>query len=133
MCFNHRTKIIIECANIKVDEKLGIKEKMVDYNSDEEQDNIGIVRQNVEFITKTNNDLHNGNQIEEMRSYPRVEERVYLTTPSRSIEKNHRPKQIIGRRNRNQVNEEVCKLLFFLKLNLTVQMKHAKIIIGFKK
>ena len=35
-CFNHRTMTIVECENVKVDEKFGIKEKMMDCNFDEE-------------------------------------------------------------------------------------------------
>ena len=44
--FNHRTKTIVECKNVKVNEKFWIEEKMMDCNSDEE-DNTRIVRQNV--------------------------------------------------------------------------------------
>ena len=43
-CFNQRTKTIVECANVKLDEKFGTKEKMVHCNSDEEEDNYQIVR-----------------------------------------------------------------------------------------
>ena len=42
-CFNYRTKTIVECVNVRIDEKFGTKEKMIDYNYDEEEDNIGIV------------------------------------------------------------------------------------------
>ena len=48
-CFNYRTKTIVEWANIRIAENFGSKEKMVDYNSDEEEDKFGIVRQNVEW------------------------------------------------------------------------------------
>ena len=33
-CFNYRTKTIVECANVKVNEKFCTKEKIMDYNSD---------------------------------------------------------------------------------------------------
>ena len=42
-CFNYRTKTIVECANVRIDEKFGTKEKMIDYNSDEEEDNSRVV------------------------------------------------------------------------------------------
>ena len=58
-CFNYRTKAIVECANVRIDEKFGTKEKMVDYNSDEEENNSGNVRQNAEVLFKNNNDLQN--------------------------------------------------------------------------
>ena len=58
ICFNHRTKTIVECTNVKFDIKFGIKEKMKDYNSDED-DNTRIFRQNVEVFFQTNNDLLN--------------------------------------------------------------------------
>lgn len=32
-------KTIVECANVKVDEKFGVKERMLDYNSNEEEAN----------------------------------------------------------------------------------------------
>ena len=34
-CFNYRKKTIVESANVRIDEKFGTKEKMMDYNSDE--------------------------------------------------------------------------------------------------
>ena len=43
-CSNYRTKTIVKCANVRIDEKFGTKEKMVDYNYDEEKDNSRIVR-----------------------------------------------------------------------------------------
>ena len=33
-CFNYRTITIIECANVKIDENFGTKERIMDYNSD---------------------------------------------------------------------------------------------------
>lgn len=118
-CFNYRTKTIIECANVRIDGKFGTKEKMVDYNSGDEEDNSGIVRQNVEVFFKTNNDLWNDMQIDEKReeqsSDPREEIRVEITTPilSKNLTRNHPPEQIIGSKDRgvmtrNRVNEEIC-------------------------
>ena len=43
-CFKCRTKTIVECTNVRIDEKFGTKEKMEDYNFDEEEDNYGIDR-----------------------------------------------------------------------------------------
>ena len=43
-CFNYRTKTIVECANVRIDENFGTKEKMVDFNSDEEEDNSEFVK-----------------------------------------------------------------------------------------
>ena len=37
-CFNYRTKTIVECSNVRIDEKFGTKEKMVDYNLNEDND-----------------------------------------------------------------------------------------------
>ena len=45
-CFNYRTKTIVECTNVRIDENFGTKEKMIDYNSDEEEENSGIVKHN---------------------------------------------------------------------------------------
>ena len=42
-CFNYRTKTIVECANERIDEKFGTKEKMIDYNSDEDYDNSRLI------------------------------------------------------------------------------------------
>ena len=42
-CFNYRTKTIVEFANVGIDEKFRTKEKMVDYNLDEEESNSRIV------------------------------------------------------------------------------------------
>ena len=36
ICFNYRTKTIVEWANIRIDEKFGTKERIMEYNSDEE-------------------------------------------------------------------------------------------------
>lgn len=77
-CFNYRTKTIVECANVRIDEKFGTKEKMVDYN-------FGFVRQNVEVLFETNNDLQNDVSVEhreDKRSEPREEIRVEMSTPT---------------------------------------------------
>ena len=36
-CFNCRNKNVVECTNVRIDEKFGTKEMMLDYNSDEEK------------------------------------------------------------------------------------------------
>lgn len=41
--FNYRTNTIVEFANVRIDENFGTKEKMVYYNSDEEEDNSRII------------------------------------------------------------------------------------------
>lgn len=46
-CFNQRTKTIVESANVKVDEKFGVKERMLDYNSDDEEVNLKPIQENV--------------------------------------------------------------------------------------
>ena len=57
-CFNYRTKTIVECTNVRIDEKFCTKEKMMDYNSNEEEDSSRIfVRKNVEVFFETKNDL----------------------------------------------------------------------------
>ena len=66
-CFNQRTKTIVECTNVKVDEKFGVKERMLDYIFDEEEDNPKPIRENIEVFFETNNDLQNDVQIVEQR------------------------------------------------------------------
>ena len=87
MCFNYRTKTIVECANVRIDEKFATKEKMADCNSnEEEEDNSRIVRKNVEVFFETNNDLQNDVQVveqrDEPRSEPREEVRIELVSPT---------------------------------------------------
>ena len=75
-CFNYKSKTIVECANVRIDEKFGTKEKMVDYNPNEEENNYGFVIQNFEVLFQTKNDLKNDVSIkhrEEQRSEPREE------------------------------------------------------------
>lgn len=92
---------------------------MIDYNSDEEENNYRIVRQNVEVLFETNNDLQNDvlcvEHREEQKFESRDERRVEISTPSssRNMTHNHLTKQIIGRKDkgvmtRNKVNEELC-------------------------
>ena len=57
-CFNYRTKTIVECANVKIDEKFGTKGKIMDYNSDGDDYSWMTNRCN-ELFLKTNNDLQN--------------------------------------------------------------------------
>ena len=58
-CFNYRTKTIVECANVRIDEKFGTKEKMLEYNFDKEHDNSGIANRNTKIFLETDNDLQN--------------------------------------------------------------------------
>lgn len=110
-CFNHRTKTIVECANVKVNEKFGFKERMMDYNSDEGEENPRIVRHSGEFFLDTNNDLHNDVPIVEKRGGQRVE--IATPTPNKNLINNHPAELIIRRKDkglmtRNRVNEELC-------------------------
>ena len=56
-CFNYRNKTMVECENVRIDEKFGTKEKMIDYNSNEENDNSRMANKNTKLFLKTNNDL----------------------------------------------------------------------------
>ena len=87
-------------------------------DDDGEEDNSRIVRQNVEFLFKINNDLQNDvltiEKREEQRFEPREEIRVEISTPtpSKNLTKKHPPEQIIGSKDkgvmtRNRVNEEI--------------------------
>ena len=101
-----------------IGEKFGTKEKILDYNSDEEEDNYEIFRQNVE-VFEANNDLQNDvltvEKRGEKRSEPRDEIRVEMSTPTpnSNLTKNHPLEQIIGSKDkgvmtRNRVNEKIC-------------------------
>ncbi len=85
-CCNYRNKTILESKNIRIDEKFGTKEMMVDYNLDEEEDNFGIVIHNVEVFFETSNDLLNDvlaiDQRREKRSKTRDEIRVQMSNPT---------------------------------------------------
>ena len=58
-CFNYRTKTIVECANVRIDEKFGTKKKIMEYNSDEESK---MTKRGNELCLNTNNDLQNSAQ-----------------------------------------------------------------------
>ena len=92
---------------------------MVDYNSDDEEDNFRIVRQNAKVFFETSNDLQNDvlyvEHREEMRFVARDEMRFEMTTPTsnKNMKNNHPPEKIIGSNDkgvmtRNRVNEELC-------------------------
>ena len=66
-CFNYRKKTIVECPNLRIDEMYGTKEKMMDYNSDEDNDYYRMANRNTKLFLKTSNDLQNNVQIEEIR------------------------------------------------------------------
>ena len=94
---------MVECTNVKVNEKFGAKERMLDYNSDEEEANPKPIIENVETFFETKNlDLQNDVQIVELREEPRSEPREEVTyesvtpTPNRNSTKNHPANQIIG-------------------------------------
>ena len=112
-CFIHRTKTIVKCRNVHVDEKFGTKENMLDYNSNKEEDNTGILRKNFEVFFETNNDLQNDVQIVEQRgeqrSKPRDEIRVELATSSsnKNLTKNHPLEHIIGSKDKGVMTLEI--------------------------
>ena len=54
-CYNMRTKTIVESTNVRVDDKLKIKERVVDYNSDDED--VATKPRNDEAFFETKNDL----------------------------------------------------------------------------
>ena len=56
-CFNYRTKTIVECTNLRIDEKFGTIEKMLEYDFDEEDDTSGMANRIVDIFLETNNDL----------------------------------------------------------------------------
>ena len=104
-CFNYRTKKIVECTNVRIDEKFGTKKKLVDCNYDEEDNNSKIVRQNAEVLFETNNDLQNYVFVEHREDQwtkPREEIRVEISTPtsSKNMKNYHPPKKIIGNRDK---------------------------------
>ena len=57
--FNYRSKTIVKYENVRKDEKFGTKEKMIDYNFEEEDDNSRMVKKNTKIFIKTNIDLQN--------------------------------------------------------------------------
>ena len=65
-CYNQRTKTIIESANVRIDEKFKIQERIVNYNSD---DDIVTKPSNDDVFLVTTNDLKNeGEPNQEQRS-----------------------------------------------------------------
>ena len=65
-CFKYRTKTIVECANVKIDEKFGTKEKIMDYNFDGD-DYFGMTDRSNDLFHKIKNDLQNHVQVEDVR------------------------------------------------------------------
>ena len=51
-----RTKTIFESANVEVDDKFGVQERILDNNFDEEA-NPKLNQENIELFYETNNDL----------------------------------------------------------------------------
>ena len=103
----------MESANVRVDEKFRIQERIVDYNSD---DDVVTKPRNDEAFLETNNDLQNEGELRQEQSLePLAELRVEITTPtsSKNMTKNHTPEQIIKSRykvvmTRSRINEELC-------------------------
>ena len=54
-CYNQRTKTIMESANVRVDEKFRIQERIVDYNLDD--DDVVIKQRNDEVLFENKNYL----------------------------------------------------------------------------
>ena len=104
---------IIESANVRIDEKFRIQERIVDYNSD---DDVVTNPRNDEVFFETNNNFHNeGKPRKEQSLKPSVEPRVNIETPTlgKNMIKNHPSEKIIRRRDkgvmtRSRVNEELC-------------------------
>ena len=82
ICFNYRTKTIVECPNVRIDEKFGTKEKMMDYNSNE--DNFEMINRCNELFLKTKNELQNNVQNKETKEEQSTihKIRVEATTPT---------------------------------------------------
>ena len=75
-CYNQRTETIMESANVRIDDKFRIQERIVDYNSD---DDFVTKPRNDEVFLKTNNDLQNeGEPRQELSSELLVEPRVEI-------------------------------------------------------
>ena len=79
-CYNLRTKPIMESANVRVDEKFRIQERVVDYNSN---DDVATKTRNDEAFLKTNNYFPNeGEPRYEQSLEPSVELRVEIAAPT---------------------------------------------------
>ena len=56
--FNQRNKNIVECANVKVDEKVIVKARILDYNSNEKEASPNPIIENIDlnyFINSKDN------------------------------------------------------------------------------
>ena len=103
----------MESANVRIDEKFRIQERILDYNLD---DDVVTKPRNDEVFLETNNDFQNeGEPRQEQSSEPLVEPRVEIATPTsgKNMIKNHPSEQIIkskdkGVMTRSRVNEELC-------------------------
>ena len=113
-CFYYRTKIIVECTNVRIDEKVGTKERIMECNSNEELETTN--RRN-ELLHKANNDLQYNVQNKIMREEQRIvlEIRIEVVapTPNKNLIRNHPANQIIGSKEkgvmkRSRINEELC-------------------------
>ena len=89
-CFNYRTKTIVECANVRIDEKFGTKEKIMEYNSDEPPK---MTKKGNELLHKANNDLQNNVQTkilrEQQSTIPKIRIEATTPTPNRNLIRNH--------------------------------------------
>ena len=102
----------MEIANVRIDEKFRIQERMVDYNSNGDFTK----PRNDEIFLETNNDFQNeGEPRHEQSSKPSTKLRVEIGTPTlgKNMTKNYSPKQIIRSRDkdvmkRSRINEELC-------------------------
>ena len=112
-CFNYKTKTIVECTNVRIDKKFGTKEKMMDYNSGEDNYYWMTKRCN-ELFLKKNNDLQNSAQTEIMReeqsAVPKIRIEAATPTPNKNLIRNHPANQIIGNQEkgvitRRRINE----------------------------
>ena len=97
-----------------IDEKFGTKEKIMEYNFNEEFE---MTNRSNELFLKTNNDLQNNVQTEVAREEQNTthEIRIEITTPTpnRNLIRNHPTNQIIGSQEkrvmtRSKINEELC-------------------------
>jgi hypothetical protein len=103
----------MESANVRIDEKFRIQERIVDYNLD---DDVVTKPRNDETFLETNNDLLNeGEPSQRQRLKPSVGPRVEIATPTlgKNMIKNQPSEQIIEKKDkgvmrRSRVNEELC-------------------------
>ena len=103
----------MESANVRIDEKFMIQERIVYYNSD---DDVFIEPKNDEVFLETKSNLQNEGQPRQEQSLePLVEPRLEIETPTsgKNMIKNHPSEKIIKRKyegvmTRSRVNEELC-------------------------